>query len=77
MKNEKSPMDVTKSSHLYPRYSGKQDTWSLYIQMIIDEALLVRKRALLIQAIDEALDKKDEEAFASLSAAYRDISRYF
>jgi uncharacterized protein YpiB (UPF0302 family) len=43
----------------------------MYIQMIIDEALFIRKKVLLEERIDDALDTKNRSLFISLSKEYK------
>jgi uncharacterized protein YpiB (UPF0302 family) len=47
----------------------------MYIQMIIDEALFIRKKVLLEERIDDALDTKNQSLFMSLSKEYKVLSK--
>ncbi|MGL4523302.1 MAG: IDEAL domain-containing protein [Bacilli bacterium] len=77
MKNEKPFSDMVKSSLHKQTRTSANDTAQMLIQMIIDEALLVRKKALLEEAIDKALACRDEEAFLTLSSEYKEVMKYF
>jgi uncharacterized protein YpiB (UPF0302 family) len=47
----------------------------MYIQMIIDEALFIRNKALLEERIDDALDTKNRSLFMSLSKEYKGLRK--
>lgn len=42
----------------------------MYIQMVVDEALFKRKKALLEERINDALDTKNKTVFMTLSKEY-------
>lgn len=46
----------------------------VYIQMVIDEALFKRKKALLEEKVNAALDQKDHIAFLKYSREYNKLS---
>lgn len=46
----------------------------IYIQMILDEAGLKRKLALLELQINDALDQRNQPLFMDLSKQYADVS---
>jgi uncharacterized protein YpiB (UPF0302 family) len=43
----------------------------MYIQMVLDEALFIRKKALLEERIDDAIDTKNRTLFMKLSKEYK------
>jgi uncharacterized protein YpiB (UPF0302 family) len=43
----------------------------MYIQMVLDEALFNRKRDLLEERINDALDTKNKTLFMTLSKEYK------
>jgi len=45
----------------------------MFLQMVIDEAVLKWKVEKLLAAIDEALDIRDEEKFYELSHEYKEL----
>jgi uncharacterized protein YpiB (UPF0302 family) len=45
----------------------------MYLQMILDEALYNRKKSQLVQAINAALDRRDQEEFLQLSEEYNKL----
>lgn len=45
----------------------------MFSQMVIDEAVLKLKLEKLLAAIDDALDRRDEEKFYELSREYKEI----
>lgn len=48
----------------------------VYIQMILDEALYKRKRDLLEQKINEAIDTRNKTLFMSLSKEYQELAKF-
>ncbi|MBY6271186.1 MAG: IDEAL domain-containing protein [Caldibacillus debilis] len=48
---------------------------AIYIDILINEALLKEKKEKLKQKIDQALDRNDREAFMELSARLREVEK--
>lgn len=48
----------------------------VYIQMVIDEALFKRKKFLVEEKINQALDKKDYESFLHFSEEYNELLKH-
>jgi uncharacterized protein YpiB (UPF0302 family) len=46
----------------------------IYIQMVIDEALYIRKKELLEKEINQALDSRNKELFMKLSSIYKQFN---
>jgi uncharacterized protein YpiB (UPF0302 family) len=52
----------------------KQETvLDIYIQMVLDEAVLTRKLSLLQEKIDESLDHNDKPLFLKLAKEYAEL----
>lgn len=52
----------------------KQETvLDIYIQMVLDEAVLTRKLSLLQEKIDESLDQNDKPLFFKLAKEYAEL----
>lgn len=52
----------------------KQETvLDIYIQMVLDEAVLARKLSLLQEKIDESLDRNDKPLFFKLAKEYAEL----
>ena len=73
MKNEKSYTEHMKISKKKMDQRKRSFMLDVYIQMIIDEALFKRKKALIEQKINEALETKDREWFKALAKEYREL----
>ncbi|WP_413467514.1 IDEAL domain-containing protein [Metabacillus niabensis] len=54
---------------------SEQPVLDMYIQMILDEALFNRKKALLEERINDALDTKNKAEFMKLSDEYRGMRK--
>ncbi len=73
MKNEKSYAEMMKSLANSKQMKEDVDVLALYIDMVIDESLFVRRVEVLEQRINEALDKRNKEDFLSLSREYQEL----
>jgi uncharacterized protein YpiB (UPF0302 family) len=72
MKNKKSSYtEIMKSRNTMKNVPSEHPVLDMYIQMIIDEALFIRKKVLLEERIDDALDTKNRSLFISLSKEYK------
>ncbi|QGQ44594.1 IDEAL domain-containing protein [Metabacillus sediminilitoris] len=72
MKNKKSSYtEIMKSRNTMKNVPSEHPVLDMYIQMIIDEALFIRNKALLEERIDDALDTKNRSLFMSLSKEYK------
>lgn len=75
MKNEKSYTEIMKSRTI-PKKNPKAVTMlDIYIQMILDEALILRRKSILEEKINHALDANDRVSFLELSKEYCDLVR--
>lgn len=48
----------------------------MYIQMVLDESLFIRKMALLEERIDDALDTNNKSLFMKLSKEYKVLRKF-
>ncbi|APH05988.1 IDEAL domain-containing protein [Bacillus weihaiensis] len=74
MKNKKSSYtEIMKSRNISKNVPSEHPVLNMYIQMVIDEALFIRKKALLEERINDALDTKNEKEFMNLSHEYKKL----
>lgn len=73
MKNKKSSYTEIMKSRNMKNVPSEQPVLDMYIQMILDEALFNRKKALLEERINDALDTKNKTVFMKLSKEYKDF----
>ncbi|KZZ84552.1 MULTISPECIES: IDEAL domain-containing protein [Bacillaceae] len=73
MKNKKSYAELMKSRHTMKNEAEAASMLDIYIQMILDEAGLKRKLALLETQINDALDQRNKPLFMDLSKQYADV----
>ncbi|MBM7702648.1 IDEAL domain-containing protein [Metabacillus iocasae] len=71
MKNEKSYTEMMKSLARKKRTMDNINMLDVYIDMIIDESLFKRRKELLEQSIDDALDNRDQQTFRDLAKQYK------
>jgi uncharacterized protein YpiB (UPF0302 family) len=69
MRNDKSFTEILKSRNIL-NTNAETSMLDIYIQMVIDEALYIRKKGLLEKEINQALDTRNKEQFMKLSAIY-------
>jgi len=74
VKNEKSYTEIMKSRG---NVKKKKDATMLdvYIQMIIDEALFIRRKNVLNEKINNAIDTGNKELFLVLATEYKKLLR--
>ncbi|MBM7604158.1 uncharacterized protein YpiB (UPF0302 family) [Metabacillus crassostreae] len=71
MKNKKSSYtEIMKSRNTMKNVPSEHPVLDMYIQMVVDEALFKRKKALLEERINDALDTKNKTVFMTLSKEY-------
>lgn len=75
MKNKKSSYTEIMKSRNTKNVPSEQPVLDMYIQMILDEALFNRKKALLEERINDALDTKNKPVFMKLSKEYRGLRK--
>nr|WP_226529514.1 IDEAL domain-containing protein [Metabacillus niabensis] len=75
MKNKKSSYTEIMKSRNTKNVPSEQPVLDMYIQMILDEALFNRKKALLEERINDALDTKNKAEFMKLSDEYRGMRK--
>jgi uncharacterized protein YpiB (UPF0302 family) len=72
MKNKKSSYtEIMKSRNTMKNVQSEHPVLDMYIQMVLDEALFIRKKALLEERIDDAIDTKNRTLFMKLSKEYK------
>ncbi|MDF0726948.1 IDEAL domain-containing protein [Cytobacillus sp. S13-E01] len=76
MKNEKSYTEIMKARTMHKMKNEVESMLDVYIQMILDEALYKRKRDLLEQKINEAIDTRNKTLFMSLSKEYQELAKF-
>lgn len=76
MKNKKSSYtEIMKSRNIMKNVPSEHPVLDMYIQMVLDEALFNRKKALLEERINDALDTKNRTVFMKLSKDYKDLRK--
>jgi uncharacterized protein YpiB (UPF0302 family) len=75
MKNKKSSYTEIMKSRNTKNVPSEQPVLDMYIQMILDEALFNRKKALLEERINDALDTKNKTVFMKLSKEYKGLRK--
>jgi uncharacterized protein YpiB (UPF0302 family) len=74
VKNEKSYTEIMKSRGNVKK--KKEATMlDVYIQMIIDEALFIRRKNVLNEKINNAIDTGNKELFLELATEYKKLLR--
>jgi uncharacterized protein YpiB (UPF0302 family) len=72
MENKKSSYtEIMKSRNTMKNVPSEHPVLDMYIQMVLDEALFNRKKALLEERINDALDTKNKTVFMKLSKEYK------
>ncbi|MDQ0232234.1 IDEAL domain-containing protein [Metabacillus malikii] len=76
MKNKKSSYtEIMKSRNTMNHVPSEHPVLDMYIQMVLDEALFIRKKSLLEERINDALDTKNKQLFMKLSKEYRALRK--
>ncbi|MGG3799365.1 IDEAL domain-containing protein [Metabacillus fastidiosus] len=75
MKNKKSSTDIM-NSRMNNKDQAENAVLDMYIQMVLDEAILLRRKMLLEAKINDALDRYDREAFLRLSEEYKKLRKF-
>ncbi|MFA8439515.1 IDEAL domain-containing protein [Pueribacillus sp. YX66] len=75
MRNESSYKENMKKSAMEKQRKDNAFMLDLFSQMVIDESILKSKREKLLDLIDDALDKRDEKKFYSLSQQYKEMMK--
>lgn len=73
MIHESSYKENMKKSAMEVERQEDRFMMEIFSQMVIDEAVLKSKLEKLLSAIDDALDRKDEEKFYELSQEYKEL----
>jgi uncharacterized protein YpiB (UPF0302 family) len=76
MKNEKSYTEIMKTRTISKKKNEQKTMLDVYIQMILDEALYNRKRDLLENQINKAIDTRDIPLFMELSKEYQELAKF-
>ena len=76
MKNKKSSYtEIMKSRNTMSNVPSEHAVLDMYIQMVLDEALFIRKKSLLEERINDALDTKNKKLFMTLSKEYKNLRK--
>ncbi|MEH7224942.1 IDEAL domain-containing protein [Bacillus sp. JJ1566] len=73
MKNRKTYSEIMKSRDTKKLNSPRETVLDIYIQMIIDESLFIRKKEILESKVNEAIDSRNEGLFMEAAAEYRKL----
>ncbi|MDX8364582.1 IDEAL domain-containing protein [Cytobacillus sp. IB215665] len=73
MREKKSYTEIMKSHGKDQKLLHDATMIDVYIQMVIDAAIYDRKKELLLQKIDAALDCRNNELFMNLSQEYNNL----
>ncbi|MEK3805751.1 MULTISPECIES: IDEAL domain-containing protein [Metabacillus] len=73
MKNRKTYTEIMKSRNTLKMEKKQETVLDIYIQMVLDEAVLTRKLSLLQEKIDESLDRNDKPLFFKLAKEYAEL----
>ncbi|WP_203289698.1 IDEAL domain-containing protein [Metabacillus sp. cB07] len=73
MKNRKTYTEIMKSRNTLKMEKKQETVLDIYIQMVLDEAVLARKLSLLQEKIDESLDRNDKPLFFKLAKEYAEL----
>lgn len=76
MKNEKSYTEIMKARGKMKKKDTEMTIVDIYIQMIIDEALFKRKKDLLEEKINAAIDAGDRILFNELADKYKELLKF-
>lgn len=77
MKNKKSSYtEIMKSRNTMKNVPSEHPVLDMYIQMVLDESLFIRKMALLEERIDDALDTNNKSLFMNLSKEYKVLRKF-
>lgn len=75
MKNDKSFAELTKAYAKGNQAQREKFIQSVYIDLLIKEALLKERKKVIKEKIDEAIDTNDKESFFALSRELLEIER--
>ncbi|MDQ0268809.1 IDEAL domain-containing protein [Cytobacillus purgationiresistens] len=74
---EKSYAELMKASAMKRKKQKEAFVLDLYIDMLLSEAILKRKKATIQHKIDEALDQRNKADFIYLAKEYIEIHKQF
>lgn len=75
MKNDKSYSEIMKSRNNGKKQNYEMNVLDIYIQMVLDESLFIRRKSLLEQQINAAIDSQNKQLFMQLSEQYKKLLR--
>ncbi|MCA1030948.1 IDEAL domain-containing protein [Bacillus timonensis] len=75
MKNEKSYSEIMKTRNMFKKKNEKKSMLDVYIQMILDEAIYLRKKEVLEEKINHAIDTRDKALFMKLSNEFKELNK--
>ncbi|MBN6887605.1 uncharacterized protein YpiB (UPF0302 family) [Cytobacillus horneckiae] len=74
---EKSYTELMKASAMKRKREKEAFVLDLYIDMVLSEAILKRKKETIQVKLDEALDQQNEADFIYLSNEYNELHKQF
>lgn len=74
---EKSYTELMNAARAKRKKSKEEFVLDLYIDMLLYEAKLLRKKEILITQIDEAIDQGDVSRFKDLAKNYIELTKQF
>ncbi|WP_433957585.1 IDEAL domain-containing protein [Cytobacillus horneckiae] len=74
---EKSYAELMKASAMKRKREKEAFVLDLYIDMVLSEAILKRKKETIQVKLDEALDQQNEADFIYLSNEYNELHKQF
>ncbi|MCH1626853.1 IDEAL domain-containing protein [Ferdinandcohnia quinoae] len=76
MKNRKTYAEIMRLRNNQRKKSVKLTMLDIYIQMVIDESLFIRKKELLEVKVNSAIDSGNKQLFMEVSSEYKKHMRY-
>ncbi|WP_433748753.1 IDEAL domain-containing protein [Falsibacillus pallidus] len=77
MKKDKSYSEMMKACAMAGNQLKKSFVADIYIEMLLLEIQLNKEKEILINAINEALDVKDEQMFMELTSRYNQLMKRY
>ena len=77
MNHEHSHTEMMKSSASQKHFGKETFMLELYVNMMLQEALLKNEKSKLLQKIDDSLDQRDENLFKKYSQELQEINKRF
>ena len=77
MNHESSYTETTKNAAMHKQSGTETFMLELYVNMMLQEALLKSEKEKLLLKIDDALDQKNEEQFMKYSKQLQEVMKQF